>query len=89
VECPAGFGADLAASESVPDLSGITGTNLLAGLFFSSIGTVGFIYGKRMRSWKPMFIGLALAAYPYFIESTAALCAIGLAGSAALFWFRD
>ena len=33
-----------------------------------------------------MFIGLALATYPYFIESTVTLCAIGLAGTAALFW---
>ncbi len=73
----------------MPDFSGITATNLFASLFFSSIGTVGFIYGKRMSSWKPMFIGLALAAYPYFIESTVLLCAIGLAGTVALFWLRD
>ena len=36
-----------------------------------------------------MFIGIALMAYPYFISDTMALCAIGLAGSAALFWFHD
>ncbi len=73
----------------MPDFSAITGTNLFASLFFSSVGTVGFIYGKRMSLWRPMFIGLALATYPYFIESTVMLCAIGLAGTALLFFWRD
>ncbi|HEY3662796.1 MAG TPA: hypothetical protein VGL24_06550 [Chthoniobacterales bacterium] len=73
----------------MPDFAGITATNLFAGLVFSSVGTVGFIYGKRMSAWKPMFIGLALATYPYFIENTILLCAIGLAGTVALFLFRD
>ena len=67
----------------------LSGSNLFAGLLFSSIGFVGFVYGKRMSAWKPMFIGIALMAYPFFISETMALCAIGLAGSAALFWFRD
>lgn len=72
--------------KSVPDISG---ANLLTGLLFSSIGFVGFIHGKRLSRWKPMLIGLALMAYPYFVESTATLCALGLAGSAALFLLRD
>ncbi|MDQ3199933.1 MAG: amino acid transport protein [Chthoniobacterales bacterium] len=65
-----------------------SGANLFAGLLFSSIGFVGFAYGKRMSLWKPMFIGLALMAYPYFIEDTIALCGIGLVGSAVLYWKR-
>lgn len=36
-----------------------------------------------------MFIGLALMAYPYFVEDTSVLCSIGLVGSAALFWLRN
>ena len=67
----------------------LSAPNFLAGLLFSSIGFIGFIYGKRMKHWKPMFLGLALMAYPYFIENTALLCAIGVAGTAALFFFRD
>ena len=47
-----------------------SGPNLFAGLLFSSIGFVGFVYGKRMRAWKSMFLGIALMAYPYFIEDT-------------------
>ncbi|MEO7167723.1 MAG: hypothetical protein ABI016_11895 [Chthoniobacterales bacterium] len=67
----------------------LSGSNLFAGLFFSSVGFVGFIYGKRMSAWKPMFLGIALMAYPYFIEDTLTLCAIGVAGTAALFLLRD
>lgn len=67
----------------------LSGSNLFAGLLFSSIGFVGFVYGKRMSAWKPMFIGIALMAYPFFISETMVLCSIGLAGSAALFWFHD
>ena len=67
----------------------LSAPNLLAGLVFSSIGFIGFVYGKRMNLWKPIFIGIALMAYPYFIEDTIALCAIGLAGSAALFLARE
>ena len=63
--------------------------NLLAGLLFGSIGFVGFIYGKRTRRLKSMMIGLLLMAYPYFVENTLALCGIGLAGTAALFWLGD
>lgn len=73
----------------MPALPAISGLNLVAGLIFSSIGFVGFIYGKRMSLWKPLFIGIALMAYPYFIENTLVLCAIGVLGTAALFLFRD
>jgi hypothetical protein len=73
----------------VPDISGISGANLLAGLLFSSIGFVGFVYGKRMNTWKPMLLGIALMAYPYFVENTILLCLIGLLGTVALFLLRD
>ena len=66
----------------------LSGPNLLAGLLFSSIGFVGFIYGKRMSLWKPMFLGIALMAYPYSVEDTIVLCLIGLLGTTALFLQR-
>jgi hypothetical protein len=85
-------------SEATPDWRGISsknampvfsGANLLGGLIFGSIGFVAFIYGKRMHIWKPMFIGLALMAYPYFVENDVAMFAIGVVGTAALFLFRE
>jgi hypothetical protein len=52
-----------------------SGANLIGGLLFGSIGFVAFIYGKRMHVWKPMLLGLALMAYPYFVENDIALFA--------------
>lgn len=63
--------------------------NLIGGLVFGSIGFVAFIYGKRMNLWKPMFIGLALMVYPYFISSDLILWAAGVAGSASLWFVRS
>jgi hypothetical protein len=66
-----------------------SGANLIGGLLFGSIGFVAFVYGKRMNVWKPMFLGLALMAYPYFVTNDIALFAIGAVGTAALFLFRE
>ena len=66
-----------------------TSVNLIGGLLFGSIGFVAFIYGKRMHIWKPMFLGIALMAYPYFVENEIALFTIGVIGTAALFLFRE
>ncbi len=67
----------------------ISGANLMAGLLFSSIGFVGLAYGRRMSLWKPMFLGIAMMAYPYFIENTITICVLGVLGSIGLFLLRD
>ncbi len=66
-----------------------SGANLLGGLIFGSIGFVAFVYGKRRNIWKPMLLGLALMAYPYFVENDVALFVIGAVGTAALFLLRE
>ena len=63
--------------------------NLIGGFVFGSVGFVAFVYGKRMSLWKPMFVGIALMVYPYFISGDIALYAIGIVGSASLFFLRD
>ena len=62
--------------------------NLIGGLVFGSVGFVAFIYGKRMNLWKPMFLGIALMIYPYFVGNDVALIAIGAIGTAGLFFLR-
>jgi hypothetical protein len=62
--------------------------NLIGGLIFGSIGFIAFIYGKRMNLWKPMFLGLALMAYPYFVTNDVLLFVVGIVGSAALWFLR-
>jgi len=61
---------------------------LIAGLLFGSIGLVAFLYGKRQAVWRPMFTGLALMVYPYFVADTFALWGIGAALTASLLVFR-
>lgn len=63
--------------------------NLFAGILFGSAGFAAFVYGKKSARWKPMAIGAALMVYPYFIEETWLLYAIGVALCAAIFVWRD
>lgn len=75
----------------MPDLAipTFSGALLVGNLLFSSVGFVAFIYGKRMNVWRPMLIGLALMAYPYFIYDTLVLFGIGAVLCASLFLFRE
>jgi len=63
--------------------------NLIAGVIFGSIGFVAFMYGKRMNLWKPMFLGLALMVYPYFINNDIVMVIVGIVGSASLWFVRE
>jgi hypothetical protein len=62
--------------------------NLIGGFVFGSIGFVAFIYGKRMNLWKPLLLGIALMVYPYFVSNDVAMIALGLIGTAGLFFLR-
>ncbi len=73
----------------LPPMPALSFANLMAGLIFGSIGFVAFIYGKRMNVWKPMFLGLALMVFPYFIGNTTWLFATGIFGTALLFLLRN
>jgi hypothetical protein len=66
----------------------LSAANLIGGFVFGSIGFVAFIYGKRMNLWKPMFLGIALMVYPYFISNDLAVIAIGAIGTGCLFFLR-
>src|SRR5205809_776594 len=82
-DCRSGnYGAKLARKDAMPVFSGL---NLVGGLVFGSIGFVAFVYGKRMHVWKPMFLGIALMAYPFFFENVIALFAIGFVAPVARF----
>lgn len=48
-----------------------------------------FVYGKKSGLAKPVIIGIALMAYPYFVESTWLIFLIGAFLTASLFVFRD
>jgi hypothetical protein len=61
---------------------------LLWSLLFSSVGLGFFVYGKRQKAVVPLFCGLGLMIYPYFVSSTILMVAIGAALSALPYFVR-
>jgi len=61
---------------------------LFWGMLFSSAGLGYFIYGKKQHSLVPLFCGLCLMIYPYFISNTIALVGIGTLLSIAPYFIR-
>jgi hypothetical protein len=47
-----------------------------------------FIYGQKQKAVVPLFCGLGLMIYPYFISNTILLVAIGTALMAAPYFIR-
>jgi hypothetical protein len=66
----------------------MTTATLLWGLLFGSIGIGFFIYGKKQKKVVPLVCGLALIAFPYFIENTILLVAVGTALTALPYFIR-
>ncbi len=62
---------------------------LFGMILFGGIGMGAFVYGKKSGLMKPIIIGIALMAYPYFVEGTWLIFLIGAVLTAALFFFRD
>ena len=52
-------------------------------------GFVAFIYGKKNKFFRPMIIGIALMAYPYFISGTFFIYLVGITLTAALYFWRE
>ena len=61
---------------------------LLWSLLFSSVGLGFFVYGKKQKAVVPLFSGLGLMIYPYFVSSTILLVAIGAAIIALPYFVR-
>ena len=63
-------------------------SQLLLGVFFSSVGLGYFIYGKKQKVLVPFLCGLILMIFPYFIESPGLIVLIGAVVSAVPYFFR-
>ena len=50
---------------------------LLWGLLFGVFGFAYFVYGKKQKAAVPLFCGLALIIFPYFVANTTVLVAVG------------
>ncbi|HEX6634977.1 MAG TPA: hypothetical protein VF038_13485 [Usitatibacter sp.] len=62
---------------------------LFGGLAFGVIGLGAFMYGKKQARFGAMGFGMALMVYPYFVERTWLVWAIGAALCAGLYVFRE
>ncbi len=80
------LGARIAHNIAIVNFSA---ANLIGGFVFGAIGFVAFIYGKRMNLWKPMFLGLGLMIYPYFVADDKIMLVIGILGTTGLFFVRE
>ena len=63
-------------------------SSLLWGLLFGSIGLGFFLYGKKQQAVVPLFCGLALMVFPYFVSNTILLVTIGAALTALPYFVR-
>ena len=69
--------------------SAFSPAKIIAWLIFGAIGFGVFLYGKKERSFKPLIIGIALMGYPYFVNSTLWLYAVGAGLCLVLYFWRD
>lgn len=63
--------------------------SLFAAILFGAIGLGAFVHGKRSGLAKPMIIGVALMACPYFIADGWLVFLIGAAPCCLLHLFRE
>jgi len=61
---------------------------LLWGVLFGGVGLGFFTYGKKQKAMVPLFVGIALAVFPYFITNVYLLVGIGVALMAIPYFVR-
>ncbi len=65
------------------------GTALLMwGMVFGSVGLGFFTYGKKQKAVVPLFTGVALFVFPYFISNVYILVFVGVALVALPYFVR-
>jgi ABC-type transport system involved in multi-copper enzyme maturation permease subunit len=62
---------------------------LFAGLIFGLIGIAAFTYGRKSAQFRPMLIGVALMAFPYFVSGLWLLYAIGIGLCIVLYFWTE
>ena len=55
------------------------GSLLIWGMLFGTIGFGFFSYGKKQNAMVPLFTGVALMVFPYFISNVYMLVIVGAA----------
>ena len=60
--------------------------SIFVGLVFGGIGFVAFVWGKKNAEMRPLWLGLALMIYPYFVPDVRLAIAVGILLTAAIFY---
>ena len=61
---------------------------LIWGMLFGAAGIGFFVYGKRQQAIVPLFAGIALCVFPYFISNVYVLVLVGVALMALPYFVR-
>jgi hypothetical protein len=64
----------------------LTAGSIFVSILFSLVGFAAFRYGKKEVEPRPMFLGIALMAYSYFVPNAWVSFAIGAVLTALLFF---
>ena len=68
------------------DLFGISLATIVIAVFFGMVGFMAFRYGKRAGEPRPLFLGIALMAYGYFVSNAWVSFGIGALLTLLLFF---
>ena len=77
------------AGIGLPLADDFSAAKIFAWIIFGAIGLAACLYGKKNKLFRPMIIGAALMVYPYFISGTFFLYFVGIALTAALYFWRE
>jgi MFS family permease len=70
-------------------LEGFSLYTILLAVLFGLVGFAAFRYGRKNHEPRPLFIGIALMAYGYFVTNAWISLAIGSLLTLGLFFPRD
>jgi hypothetical protein len=63
--------------------------SLVWATIFGVVGLAYFVYGKKQRLFVPLFCGMGLMAFPYFISNAILLVVVGVGLSVVPYFFRE
>ena len=68
------------------EIAGFSLWTLLIAVVFGFVGFIAFRYGKKNQEPRPLFLGIALMAYGYFVTNAWVSLGIGAVLTVLLFY---
>ena len=62
---------------------------LFWGIVFGAFGAGYFMYGRKQKRFVPLFCGIGLMVFPYFVSGTVPTVLVGVAMLALPFLVRE